>query len=81
MRLLIDEVDNTNFPMENDDACKKRKRQKKSEVWPEMTKIVDSKGESRYECKHCHFQLAQIKSGTTSHLKRHLTHGKRYFLP
>ncbi|KZV44901.1 zinc finger BED domain-containing protein RICESLEEPER 1-like [Dorcoceras hygrometricum] len=76
--LVSDEVDNTNFPVENDDACNKRKRQKKSEVWPEMTEIVDSKGESRYECKHCHFQLAKIKSGTTSHLKRHLTHCERY---
>ncbi|KZV52527.1 hypothetical protein F511_31593 [Dorcoceras hygrometricum] len=45
--LVSDEVDNTNFSVENDDACNKRKT-KKSEVRPEMTEIVDSKGESRW---------------------------------
>ncbi|XP_073153195.1 zinc finger BED domain-containing protein RICESLEEPER 2-like [Henckelia pumila] len=40
---------NTNLPVENEDEnpFHKPKRQKKSEVWPEMTKILDSNGDIR----------------------------------
>ncbi|XP_073300079.1 zinc finger BED domain-containing protein RICESLEEPER 2-like isoform X3 [Primulina huaijiensis] len=63
---------------EEDNMFHKPKRQKRSGVWLEMTEVVDSNGDDKYQCKHYWMYLAKIKSGTTTHLKRHLSHCCKY---
>ncbi|XP_057248896.1 zinc finger BED domain-containing protein RICESLEEPER 2 [Beta vulgaris subsp. vulgaris] len=49
------------------------KRARKSEVWKDMEDPIKINGEWKTQCKHCKSRYTVSKSGTTSHIKRHLS--------
>ncbi|KMT08177.1 hypothetical protein BVRB_6g143000 [Beta vulgaris subsp. vulgaris] len=49
------------------------KRARKSEVWNDMERPIKINGEWKTQCKHCKSRYTVSKSGTTSHIKRHLS--------
>ncbi|KAL4581190.1 hypothetical protein LXL04_017400 [Taraxacum kok-saghyz] len=56
-----------------DEVQLKRKRQKTSKVWNDMTVITLSNGTKKAQCNHCKTKLAYVDSGATSSFKRHLS--------
>lgn len=49
-----------------------KKRKKTSPVWADFKEITLPNGQVKAECIHCKYQLSMNKSGSTTHLSRHI---------
>lgn len=68
-----EEVDEVDEEVEaNDDPAHPHKRKRTSKVWAELEAPTLISGLWKTKCKYCKKPLSVSKSGTTSHLKRHL---------
>ncbi len=53
-------------------ALEKKSRAPRSKIWASFTKATDVKGITSVKCNYCSASFSWQKTGTTSHLARHM---------